>query len=281
MTAIRMVETTISGIRLAGGIELPQLGFNPLYLLPDDTQELVEVALETGYRHIDIATGRDNEEGVGAALAAFGLPREDYFVAVKLDGASADRGPTLDAFEAILDRLGLDHVDLLLLERPGSDEFVEVWGAVEEVHREEAARTIGVANFRIEDLARLKGEADTQPAVNQVELHPWLQEAELRAWHAEHGIVTEAWSPLAQGVLFDDETVVRIAESHGRTPAQAVMRWHMQLGNVAVPKLVTPQLIRELVEAFDFELSEDEMATIGSMDRGTRIGPDTAEMALP
>lgn len=276
-----MVEITIPSIRLRDGIEVPQLGFGALYLLPDDTQELVEVALEVGYRHVDVVTRGGNEEGVGAALTASGLPREDYFVAVKLSDASPHRDATVAAFEESLQRLGLDHVDLLLLESPGSAGFVDAWGAFEEIHREEAARAIGVANFRVEDLELLMGEAETRPTVNQVELHPWFQQAELRAWHAEHGVVTEAWSPLAQGAVLDDPTVVRIAEGHGRTPAQTIVRWHVQLGNLAIPKSVTPERIRELIESFDFELSEDEMTALGGMERGVRVGPDTAELALP
>lgn len=276
-----MIQATIPNVRLDGGIEIPQLGFGALYLLPEDTEELVGVALEAGYRHIDIVAGRGNEEGVGAALTACGLPREDYFVTTGLSVATGGRDGTLAAFEASLKRLGLDHVDLLLLNRHASVELLDAWGAFEEIHREEAARAIGVANFRIEDLEALEGEVGTQPAVNQVELHPWLQQAELRAWHAEHGMVTEAWSPLAQGALLDDSTIARIAESHGRTPAQAIMRWHIQLGNVAIPKSVTPERIYELPGCFDFELSEDEMSAMAGMERGIKIGPDTAELALP
>lgn len=275
-----MIQVTIPNVRLHDGIEVPQLGFGALYLLPEDTQELVGVALDAGYRHVDVAAGGDNEEGVGAALAASGLPREDYFVATKLSVAGG-RDETLAAFEASLERLGLDHVDLLLFDRHSSAEFLDAWGAFEEIHREEAARAIGVANFRIEDLRTLAGEGGVHPAINQVELHLWLQQAELRAWHAEHEVVTEAWSPLAQGALLDDQTVARIAESHDRTPAQTIMRWHIQLGNVAIPKSVTPERIRELVGCFDFELSEEEMATMAGMERGIRIGPDTAEFVLP
>jgi len=277
----QMIQMTIPSLRLHDEVEIPQLGFGALYLLPEDTQELVGVALEAGYRRVDLVAGGDNEDGVGAALVASGLPREDYFVATRLSVATGGRDETLGTFEASLERLGLDHVDLLLLDRPASAEFLDAWGAFEEIHREEAARAIGVANFRIEDLRTLAGGTRMCPAVNQVELHPWLQQAELRAWHAEHGIVTEAWSPLAQGALLDDQTVARIAEGHGRTPAQTIVRWHIQLGNVAIPKSVTPERIRELVGCFDFELSEEEMTTMAGMERGIRIGPDTAELALP
>jgi len=276
-----MIQEAIPNVKLRNGVEIPQLGFGALYLLPEDTEELIWVALDAGYRHVDIVAGRGNEDGVGAALAASRLPREDYFVATRLSVATTGRDETLAAFEASLERLGLDHVDLLLLDRPASAEFLDAWGAFEEIHREEAARAIGVANFRIEDLRTIEGGARMFPAVNQVELHPWLQQTELRAWHAEHGIVTEAWSPLAQGALLDDQTVAGIAEGHDRTPAQTIMRWHIQLGNVAIPKSVTPERIHELVGCFDFELSEEEMTTMAGMERGIRIGPDTAEFVLP
>jgi 2,5-diketo-D-gluconate reductase A len=277
----QMNQMTIPNLRLHDDVEIPQIGLGALYLLSEDTQELVEVALDAGYRHVDIVAGGDNEDGVGAALAASGLPREDYFVATELSDVPAGRDETLAAFEGSLKRLGLDHVDLLLLDRSASPGFFDAWGALEEIHREEAARAIGVANFRIEDLELLEEETRMSPAVNRVELHPWLQQADLRAWHAEHGMITEAWIPLAQGLLFDDRTVVRIAKSHGRTPAQTIMRWHIQLGNVAIPRSVTPEQIREFIACFDFELSEDEMTTMAGMERGIRIGPDTAELALP
>jgi diketogulonate reductase-like aldo/keto reductase len=276
-----MVETTIPSLHLRDGIEVPQLALGALYLLPGDTRWLVELALEAGYRHVDIVAGHGNEEGVGEALAASGLPREDYFVAAKLQDATASRDSTLAAFETVLARLDLDHVDLLLLDRREAAEVATAWQALEEVHREEAARTIGVANFGIGDFGRLAEVADTPPTVNQVELHPWLQRADLRAWHAEHGIATEAWSPLAQGALLDDPAVVQIAEDLNRTPAQVALRWHVQLGNVAIPKSVTAERIRELTGAFDFELSGSEMAAMAGLERGIHIGPDTAEMALP
>jgi 2,5-diketo-D-gluconate reductase A len=276
-----MIQMTIPNLRLNDGVEIPQLGLGALYLLSEDTQELVEVALDAGYRRVDVAAAQGNEEGVGAALSVSGLPREDYFVATELSDLPAGRDETLAAFEGSLERLGLDHVDLLLLDRPASIGLFDAWGAFEEIHREEAARAIGVVNFRIEDIELLEGETRMRPVVNRVELHPWLQQADLRAWHAEHGIITEAWIPLAQGVVFDDQTVVGIAESHGRTPAQVIVRWHIQLGNVAIPKSVTPERIHELVGCFDFELSEEEMGAMAGMERGIRIGPDTAELALP
>ncbi|HEX5374639.1 MAG TPA: aldo/keto reductase [Solirubrobacterales bacterium] len=270
-------------VELHDGIEIPQVGFGVFQVPPEETQGAVESALEAGYRHFDTAAAYRNEKGVGAALAASGLPREDYFVTTKLWNSQQGHDSTLAAFEASLERLGLDHVDLYLIHWPVPTEglFVETWRAFEQIHREEAARTIGVSNFRIEDLELLMRETETRPTVNQVELHPRLQQANLRAWHSEHGIATEAWSPLAQGELLDDETIVRVAEGHGKTPAQVILRWHLQLGNVVIPKSATPERIRENIEIFDFELSDEQMAAIGSVDGGTRIGPDPAIFVAP
>jgi 2,5-diketo-D-gluconate reductase A len=260
-----MPELTIPNITLHDGIEIPQLGFGVFQMPPDQTQGAVELALEAGYRHIDTAAAYRNEKGVGAALAASGLPREDYFVTTKLWNSRQGHSPTLAAFEASLDRLGLDHVDLYLIHWPVPTEglLLDTWRAFEQIHGEEAARTIGVSNLRIEDLHLLERETETRPTVNQIELHPRLQQADLRAWHAERGIVTEARSPLAQGELLDDETIGEIAARHGKSPAQAILRWHMQLGNVVIPKSVTPARIRENIAIFDFELSDEEMAAIG------------------
>jgi 2,5-diketo-D-gluconate reductase A len=266
---------TIPILRLHDDIEVPQLGLGVSQVPPAATQEVVELALEAGYRHLDTAAAYDNEEGVGAALAASGLPREDYFVTSKLWSPQPDPDTTVAAFEASLGRLGLDHVDLFLLHWPvpAGDSPVETWRTLEEIHREEAARTIGVSNFRIEDLELLEREAATRPTVNQVELHPRLQQVELRAWQAEHGIATEAWSPLAQGQALSDETIAQLAESHGRTPAQVVLRWHLQLGNVVIPKSATPERIRENIDVFDFELSGEEMAAIAALDGGSPVDP--------
>jgi 2,5-diketo-D-gluconate reductase A len=270
-------------VNLHDGIEMPQLGFGAFQVPPADTQETVELALEAGYRHFDTAASYGNERGLGAALAASGLPREDYFVTTKLWNSHQGHDSTLAAFEASLERLGLDHVDLYLIHWPvpAKGLFVETWRAFERIHGEEAARTIGVSNFRVEDLEALERETETRPTVNQIELHPGLQQAELRAWHAERGIATEAWSPLAQGELLDDATIVRLAENHGRTPAQVVLRWHLQLGNVVIPKSVTPARIRENIEVFDFSLTEREMSEIGELDSGDRIGPDPATFVTP
>jgi 2,5-diketo-D-gluconate reductase A len=278
-----MAEMTIPSLTLHDGVEIPQLGFGVFQVPPEDTQEVVEQALDVGYRHIDTAAAYRNEKGVGAAIAASGLRREDLFVTTKLWNSEQGFDTVLAAFEASLGRLGFEYVDLYLIHWPVPSEnrFVDTWRAFERIHGEGRARTIGVSNFRVEDLERLEAETETRPAVNQIELHPRLQQAELRAWHADHDMVTQAWSPLAQGELLDDEAIVAIAERHGKTAAQAILRWHLQLGNVVFPKSVTPERIRENVELFDFELSDAEMAEFERLDRGERIGPDPGTFVSP
>jgi 2,5-diketo-D-gluconate reductase A len=268
-------------VALRDGVEIPQLGFGVFQVAPEDTQETVEEALATGYRHIDTAAAYRNEAGVGAALAATGLPRDEVFVTTKLWNSQQGYDPTLAAFDKSLGRLGLEYVDLYLIHWPvpSADRYLDTWRAFERIREEGRSRSIGVSNFRTEDLERLEAEAETQPTVNQIELHPHLQQTELRAWHAEHGVVTEAWSPLAQGELLDDETVETVAAHHHRTPAQTILRWHLQLGNVVIPKSVTPERLRENFEIFDFELSEDDMAAIARLDAGERTGPNPAEFA--
>jgi 2,5-diketo-D-gluconate reductase A len=278
-----MPQLTIPSAVLHDCIRIPQLGFGVFQVPPEDTQATVELALDAGYRHIDTAAAYRNEAAVGAALAASSLPREDVFITTKLWNAEQGHDSTLAAFEASLERLGLDHVDLYLIHWPvpSQDRFVDTWRAFERIYEEESARTIGVSNFRIEDLERLEAETDTRPTVNQIELHPSLQQAGLRAFHAEHRIATEAWSPLAQGALLDDETIAAIAERHERTPAQVILRWHLQLGNVVIPKSVTPERIRANIEVFDFELDDEEMAEFAKLDRGERIGPDPETFVTP
>ena len=278
-----MTQLTIPRVALHDGIEIPQLGFGVFQVPPKDTQRAVEEALEAGYRHIDTAAAYRNEAGAGAALAASGLPREDVFITTKLWNSQQGHDSALIAVEASLERLGLDHVDLYLIHWPvpSEDRFIDTWRAFERIYEEESARTIGVSNFRIEDLERLLAETDTRPTVNQIELHPRFPQAELRAFHAEHRIATEAWSPLAQGDLLDDETIVGIAERHDRTPAQVILRWHLQLGNIVIPKSVTPERIRENIEIFDFELSDEDMAEFARLDSGERIGPDPETFVTP
>jgi 2,5-diketo-D-gluconate reductase A len=278
-----MAELTIPSLTLHDGVEIPQLGFGVFQVPPEETQAVVELALAGGYRHIDTAAAYRNERGVGAALAASGLARDEVFVTTKLWNSQQGFESTLEAFEGSARRLGLDYVDLYLIHWPvpSEDRFVETWRAFERIKVEEGARTIGVSNFRIADLERLEAETDTRPTINQVELHPSFQQAELRSWHADHGIATEAWSPLAQGEVLEEEAIGRIAERHGKTPAQAILRWHLQLGNVVIPKSVTPERIRENLELFDFELSDAEMEEFERLDRGERIGPDPETFVSP
>jgi 2,5-diketo-D-gluconate reductase A len=273
----------VPSLTLHDGVEVPQLGFGVFQVPPEDTQPVVEEALAAGYRHIDTAAAYRNEKGVGAAIAASGIPRDEVFVTTKLWNEQQGFDSTLATFEKSLGRLDMEYVDLYLIHWPvpTRDRFVETWKAFERIHDEGPARTIGVSNFRIEDLERLGRETGTVPTVNQVELHPRFQQVELRAWHEEHGIATEAWSPLGQGRLLDEQPIVEIAERHGRTPAQVVIRWHLQLGNVVIPKSVTPERIRENIEVFDFELGDEEMAAIGEIDTGRRFGPDPATFVSP
>jgi 2,5-diketo-D-gluconate reductase A len=267
----------VPDITLHDGVEIPQLGFGVFQVPPEQTQEVVEVAFEFGYRHIDTAAAYRNEQGVGAALASSGIPRDQVFVTTKLWNDHQGYDSALREFEASLSRLGMDYVDLYLIHwpAPAQDRYVDTWRAFERIRSDGGARTIGVSNFRIDDLERLEAEADTRPTVNQIELHPWLQQAELRRWHENHDVATEAWSPLGQGgPLLREETIGAIAERHGKTPAQAVLRWHLQLGYIVFPKSVTPERIRENFDLFDFELSSDEVDEINGLERGRRLGPD-------
>ncbi len=275
--------TSVRTVALSDAVEIPQLGFGVFQVPPEETQEVVEEALLSGYRHVDTAAAYRNEAGVGAAIAASGIPREDVFVTTKLWNSEQGYDSTMRAFEKSLARLKLDRVDLYLIHWPvpGEDRYVDTWRAFERIQEQGLARSIGVSNFRIEDLQRLEREADYLPTVNQVELHPRLQQADLRAWHAEHAIATEAWSPLAQGALLSEPTVATVAAHHERTPAQTILRWHLQLGNVVIPKSVTPERIRENIDVFDFELSEDDMAALARLDAGERTGPDPATFAAP
>ncbi len=274
--------TSIPTVTLHDGVEIPQLGFGVFQVPPEETQRAVESALEAGYRHIDTAAAYRNEAGVGAAIAASGLPREEVFLTTKLWNSQQGHDSALAACERSLEKLGVERVDLYLIHwpLPAKDLYLETWRAFEELQAAGKARSIGVSNFRIEDLERLRREAETLPTVNQIELHPQLQQPELRAWHREHAVATEAWSPLAQAAALEDDTILTIAAHHDRTPAQVVLRWHLQLGNVVIPKSVTPERIRENFEVFDFELSEDDLAAIARLDRGERIGPDPATFSV-
>jgi diketogulonate reductase-like aldo/keto reductase len=269
--------TQIPTVRLNDGHAIPQLGYGVFQVPPEDAERVTTLALEAGYRHIDTAAAYDNEEGVGRAIHASGLPRDAVYVTTKLwnHHHGGDKAPR--ALDASLRRLGLDYVDLYLIHwpNPRQDRYVETWLAFEELRDAGLTRSIGVSNFTIEHLERLARETTTTPAVNQVELHPRFQQTELRSYHREHGIVTEAWSPLGQGgEILEDPTIGAIANNHGKTPAQVILGWQLEMGNVTFPKSVTPERIRENIDVFDFDLTDEEIKQIDELDRGQRIGPD-------
>ncbi|MEU6140440.1 aldo/keto reductase [Streptomyces sp. NPDC047081] len=267
---------TIPTVTLNNGVEIPQLGFG-VFQIPDaETTAAVTAALEAGYRSIDTAAIYGNEAGVGAALAASGIAREDLFVTTKLWNADQGHDATLRAFDTSLGKLGLDHVDLYLIHwpTPARDLYRDSWRAIEKLVADGRIRAAGVSNFQPAHLRRLLEGSSLVPAVNQIELHPGLQQRELRSLHTESGIATEAWSPLAQGAVLDDPAITAVAARHGKSPAQVVLRWHLQLGNVVIPKSVTPARIRENIDVFDFALADEEMTAIARLDRGLRTGPD-------
>ncbi|SFK03991.1 aldo/keto reductase [Amycolatopsis sacchari] len=262
--------------RLNNDVEMPSLGFG-VYKIPDDeVEQAVHTAIEAGYRSIDTATLYHNERGVGAAVKSSGLPREELFVTTKLWNTEHGYERALKAFDGSLRQLGLDYVDLYLIHWPvpSQDLYVETWRALEKILADGRARAIGVSNFAIPHLRRLLDEAEVVPAVNQVELHPHLQQAQLRGFHAEHGIVTESWSPLARGRMLEHDILTTIARKHGRTPAQVVLRWHIEMDLVAIPKSVNPQRIRENIDIFDFELDAQDIAAIATLESGGRTGAD-------
>ena len=257
------------------GIPIPQLGLGTYQMPADITKDLVLAAFELGYRHVDTARAYGNEQGVGQAVRESGLPRSEVFVTTKLWNVGHGYDTAMRTFEESMQLLGLDVLDLYLIHWPvpAIDRYVDTWRAFEQLLADGRVRAIGVSNFEPEHLKRLVDETQTVPAVNQIELHPYLQQRELRALHDELGIATEAWSPLALGgAMLSDEVLVRIAEKHGRTPAQIVLRWHTQLGNVVIPKSVRPSRMAENAAIFDFSLDEDDMTAIESLDRDGRIG---------
>ncbi|GGU30985.1 oxidoreductase [Lentzea flava] len=267
-------------VKLNNGVEMPQLGFG-VWQVPDaEATPAVSEAIRAGYRSIDTAAIYGNEAGTGAAVAQSGVAREELFVTTKLWNSEQGYDATLRAFDESLRKLGLDVLDLYLIHwpTPARDLYVDTWKAFVELQKEGRVRAIGVSNFQPAHLRRLIDETGVVPAVNQIELHPYLQQADLRAFHAEHGIQTEAWSPLGQGgELLGDPVVTEIAARHQRSAAQVVLRWHLQLGNIVIPKSVTPSRIRENIAVFDFELAEEEMAALSTLDRGGRIGPNPDE----
>ena len=266
-------------LELGDGHQIPQLGFGVFQVPPEETRQAVAQALQAGYRLIDTAAAYGNEAEVGEAIAASGVPRSELFVTTKLWNDDQGHANALGAFDHSLERLGLEYVDLYLIHwpAPSRGRYVETWKALGELNADGRARSIGVSNFTIQNLEEIITATDVVPAVNQVELHPRLIQTDLRSFHREHGIVTEAWSPLGRGGdLLEEPVLEEIAARYGRTPAQVVLRWHVQIGNVAIPRSVTPSRIQENFQIFDFALSDDEVRAIDGLDAGSRIGPDPA-----
>jgi 2,5-diketo-D-gluconate reductase A len=268
--------TTVPRITLNNGVQIPQLGFGVFQIPQDETKDAVLQAFDVGYRHIDSAQSYRNERGVGDAVRESGLAREDVFVTTKLNNAAHAPEAAHQAFEHSLDTFGFDYVDLFLIHWPLAmlSNVVDTWKALEDIYSSGRAKAIGVSNFQLAHLRRLHAETTIVPAVNQVEVHPYLSQVELTQFGREHGIVTEAWSPIAQGKVLDDPTVVRIARSLDRSPAQVTLRWHVQRGHVVFPKSVTRARVEENFDIFDFELSPEDLADIDGLNRDERTGPD-------
>ena len=272
--------TTVPTIVLNNGVEIPQLGFGVFQIDPAETKDATLAAFEVGYRHIDTAQMYGNEKGVGEAVAASGIDRSEIFVTSKLNNGFHAHDDALTAFDRSLDELGFDYLDLFLIHwpLPGIDvDFVETWKALEEIYRSGRAKSIGVSNFQPTHLRRLVQETDIVPAVNQIEVHPYLTQDEVRAVCAEHGIAVEAWSPIAQGLVLDNPTIKGIATDHGKSPAQVVLRWHVQRGDIIFPKSVTRARVEENFDIFDFELTPGDMGFISSLNKDERTGPNPDE----
>ncbi|WP_040811817.1 aldo/keto reductase [Nocardia concava] len=275
----RSESSSVPSTVLNDGQTIPSLGFGVFLVEEGDTFGAVTTALETGYRHIDTAAIYGNEAEVGRAIREFGVARDEVYVTTKLWNSEQGYDSTLRAFDASLERLGLDRLDLYLIHWPvaQADRFVDTFRAFQKLKAEGRVTSIGVSNFNRDHLERLIAETGETPALNQIELSPNLVQAELRAFHTEHGIATEAWSPLGRGAALTDPTIAAIAAETGRTPAQVIIRWHLQLGNVVIPKSVTPSRIRENFDVFSFELTDEQVRAITALDSGTRVGPDPAE----
>jgi 2,5-diketo-D-gluconate reductase A len=267
---------SVPTIRLNNGVEIPQLGFGVFQVEPDEAVAAVTAALEVGYRHLDTAQMYRNEKEVGEAIRRSGVPREEVFVTSKLNNNRQERDDILRSFDQSLADLGLEQLDLFLIHwpLPGVSDYVKRWNVMEEIYAGGRVRAIGVSNFNPHHLRNVLGASEVTPAVNQIEVHPYLTQDEVRAFDADHEIATEAWAPIAKGAVTKDPVIGRIAEQVGRTPAQVTLRWHVQRGDIVFPKSVTRSRIEENFAIFDFELDEQQMATISGLDRGERTGPD-------
>ncbi|MFE0250892.1 aldo/keto reductase [Streptomyces sp. NPDC059010] len=277
------MSSRVPPIILNNGVEMPQLGLGVSQMPDDEAEQAVATALEAGYRSIDTAAIHGNEEGTGRAITASGVAREDIFVTAKLRNSDQGYDSALRAFDVSLEKLGLDYIDLYLIHwpLPARGTCVDTYKAFEKLHADGRVRAIGVANFLPEHLERLIAETSVVPAVNQIELHPHLQQQASRDFHAEQGIATQAMAPLGQGKgLLEVPAIVAIAQKHGRTPAQIVLRWHLQIGNAVLPESVTPSRIKEDIEVFDFTLDDEDLAAFRALNEDLRIGPDPATFDL-
>jgi 2,5-diketo-D-gluconate reductase A len=266
-------------ITLNNGVEIPQLGFGVFQIPPDETVKATTTALEVGYRHIDTAQMYGNEREVGIAVRESGIPRGEVFVTSKLNNNRLERDDILRSFDTSLADLGFEYLDLFLVHwpLPGVSDYVARWKAMEEIYASGRVKAIGVSNFQPHHLRDLFAASEVRPAVNQIEVHPYLTQDEVRAFGAEHGIVTEAWAPIAKGKVADDAVIQGIAAQVGRTPAQVTLRWHVQRGDVVFPKSVTRSRVAENFDIFDFELDEEAMSAISALNRDERTGPNPDE----
>jgi 2,5-diketo-D-gluconate reductase A len=271
---------TVPLITLNNGVEIPQLGFGVFQIKPDETKDATLQAFEAGYRHIDTAEMYRNEKGVGDAVRESGIPRGDIFVTSKLNNSKHDYNDALGAFEKTLDDLDIEYLDLFLIHwpLPTIGDYVDTWKAMEKMYESERLRAIGVSNFQVHHLERLIRDTSIVPAVNQIEIHPYLTNEAVRDFDISHGIATEAWSPIAQGKVLDDPFITGIAARVGKSPAQVVLRWHIQRGDIVFPKSVTRSRVEENFDLFSFELSEADMAEITAQNRDERTGSNPDEM---
>jgi len=271
---------SVPAITLNNGVEIPQLGFGVFQIPPDETVEATSAALEIGYRHIDTAQMYRNEREVGIAVRESGIPRDQVFVTSKLNNGPRERDDILQSFDRSLGDLGFEYLDLFLIHwpLPNSSDYAARWRALEEIYASGRVRAIGVSNFKPHHLRNLFGSSEVRPAVNQIEAHPYLTQDDVRAFDADHEIVTEAWAPIAKGRVIDDPVIREVAERVGKTPAQVTLRWHVQRGDVVFPKSVTRGRVEENFAIFDFELDESAMSAITALNRDERTGPDPDQL---
>ncbi|MEV5113144.1 aldo/keto reductase [Peribacillus frigoritolerans] len=274
-----MISNIGETITLHNGVKMPQLGFGVFKVKNgNETIESVKKAIEVGYRAIDTAAIYENEEGVGQAIRECGVPREELFITSKVWNTEQGYDTTLKAFEDSLNRLGLEYLDLYLIHWPGKDKYLETWRALEKLYKDGKVKSIGVSNFHIHHLENLLANSEVKPVVNQIELHPLLTQAEIRDYCAKHEIKVESWSPLGRGNLLEEPTINHIAKKHGKSPAQVLIRWHLQHDLVVIPKSITPSRIKENAQVFDFSLSLNEMNQIDALNKNERFGSNPDEL---